>query len=69
MGPRCCRDGCERTDATLHLFTGAVTGKVSTDAVYTGGSFCSWQHLRDWLVLTAPADRMGVPWDPAVAAP
>lgn len=45
-GPTCCVDGCDNRGA-LHLFTGVVHDNetVSEVAQYTGGTFCTWEHL------------------------
>ncbi len=47
-GPICCRKGCDR-HGTLHLYVGAVEpdATVTEASSYTGGTFCSWDHLSD----------------------
>ncbi len=58
---KCCAEPCE-ADGVVHLFVGRAVWPIKETTDYTGGSFCSWDHLRAWMDMSARHDLMTVPW-------
>lgn len=53
----CCREGCDQR-GELHLHWREK---------YTGGTFCSWSHMQEWLAEQKPEEQLRVPWWPRLA--